>query len=481
MKIGSGKIFPILLIAFALLMPLEPAAQNNRGNGKKEETKDSLLTLLNAEYARVFQLPGGREYREVKGPAVFLHNGAYLFCDSAIWNLSYNRIEAYKNVKIVQDKTVITGDNLNYYADDNVAKFRGDLVEVSDEKHNMLRTRYLDYNTKDSVALFFFGGAMQSEKGEIIEGDRGNYDAKTGLFNFKDNVEMFTDSLFMKSSKLDYDTNINKAFFGKNTHLWKNDYYMRANDGWYARDTGVVFFNDGVYMNDPDYESWCDSLYFYQHENKGDMFGNVQLLDSLNNTFFLSDKAHTETDSVGNLHAFLFDRAASINIGENQQHQIDTLFCRADTMYFHTERVCDIPSSIISESEEFKTSIMFDAIAEADRKALEKKEADRQSAIEQLPEYKAYKKRLELAEKDSLEKAIARMKAEEEAELAGGNAAAEPQNAAQEGSEGGSAEGAAVNPAANPEGGAAVAAEGSPESAEGAEAATNEAAAEGGA
>ena len=423
MKNSPAKYFFVIL-ALVFLLAYSPDAVTKRRN---RQDKDSLLTLLSAEYARVFERPGKREYREVGGPATFLHNGAYMFCDSAIWNVSLNQVEAYRNVKLVQDKTVVTSDNVIYYADDNLARFRGEVVEVHDKDKNTLRTRYLDYNTEDSTAKFSFGGAMRTSKGEVIESDRGTYDAKTGICRFEDNVEMFTDSLFIKTSTLDYDTNEKKAYFGKRTQMWKNDVYMRGEYGWYQQDSGVVYFDTDVYLNNPDYEGWCDTMYYYQHSRRGLMRHNVELLDSLNSTYFVSDAGNVWFDTVNNLYATLFMDPAAIVVSENTDKVIDTLFVRADTLMFYTERVCDITPEQKKDSEEALKQVNFDAIGEADKKAQEKKEQEKKAAIEKLPEYIAYKRRQEVAEKrrkDSIAKAekdsiaAAALKAEQEAALA---------------------------------------------------------------
>ena len=413
MKTGSSK-YACLLLILVFLLGCGFSADAQKKNRRRSD-KDSLLTLLNAEYARVFERPGKREYREVKGPATFLHNGAYMFCDSAIWNVSFNQVEAYENVKLVQNKTVITSDNVIYYADDNVARFRGDVVEVHDKDKNTLRTKYLDYNTEDSTAKFTFGGAMRTSKGEVIESDRGTYDAKTGICRFEDNVEMFTDSLFIKTNSLDYDTNEEKAYFGKKTQMWKNDVYMRGEYGWYQQDSGVVYFDTEVYLNNPDYEGWCDTLYYFQHRRNGRMRRNVQLLDSLNSTYFVSDAGNVSYDSVNNLYATLFLDPASVVVGENSEKKTDTLFLRADTLLFYTQRVCDITEEQLKDSEAARSQVNFDAIGEAERKAQEKKEQEIKAAIEKLPEYKAYQKRKELAGKrfqDSV--AAARAQAEKD-------------------------------------------------------------------
>ena len=133
---------------------------------------------------------------------------------------------------------------------------------------------------------------------------------------------------------------------------------------------------------------------------------NVQLLDSLNNTYFLSDAGNVWFDTVNNIYATLFLDPAAVYVGENTDNKIDTLFCRADTMMFYTSRVCDIPEELIQDSQKALQQVNFDAIGEAEKKALEKKEQERKEAIERLPEYIAYKKRKELAEKrlrDSLD------------------------------------------------------------------------------
>ena len=415
MKSGSRNRWAYLLLALILLMLVSSPDADAQKRKRRSRNQDSLLTLLNAEYARVFERPGHREYREVKGPATFLHNGAYMFCDSAIWNVSFNQVEAYQNVKLVQKKTVLKSDNVIYYADDNLARFRGDLVEVYDKDKNTLRTRYLDYNTEDSTAKFTFGGAMRTSKGEIIESDRGTYDGKTGICRFEDNVEMFTDSLFIKTNSLDYDTNEEKAYFGKKTQMWKRDIYLRGEYGWYAQDSGVVYFDTDVYMSNPDYEGWCDTLYYWQHSRNGRMRKNVELLDSLHKMYFVSDAANMSFDTVNNLYARLFMDPASIYVGENTDNQIDTLFSRADTMLFYTQRACDISEELKKDSEEARKQVNFDAIGEADKKAAEKKEQEKKAAIEKLPEYIAYKKRQEIAEKkrqDSI--AAAQAKAEKD-------------------------------------------------------------------
>ena len=121
--------------------------------------KDSVFRLLEAERAEQYE-QFRAQYRLVKGHARFLHNDTYLLCDSASWNVDSKFIEAFGNVQLIQDKTMLKSEEMLYWIDENRAVFRGTLVELFDKDGNTLRTERLTYNTKDSVAVFEYGGAM---------------------------------------------------------------------------------------------------------------------------------------------------------------------------------------------------------------------------------------------------------------------------------------------------------------------------------
>ena len=126
---------------------------------QKKEQEDSLVVLLSAKSAQMVDIEGA-SYRKVVGPARFLHNDTYLLCDTALWNVETKIINAWGNVSILQEETVLTSEKLIYLIDEDLAQFRGTLVQLEDKDHNTLRTRHLDYNTKDSVGVFMNGGAM---------------------------------------------------------------------------------------------------------------------------------------------------------------------------------------------------------------------------------------------------------------------------------------------------------------------------------
>ena len=168
---------------------------------QKQESQDSLVILMSSKSAQLVDVEGA-SYRKVVGPARFLHNDTYLLCDTAYWNVETKVIDAWGNVSILQDETVLTSDKLTYLIDQDLAQFRGSVVQLTDKDHNTLRTRHLDYNTKDSVAVFENGGSMRDKDGQIIESRNGTYESKVKKFTFNDDVNMFTDSIFVKTNVL---------------------------------------------------------------------------------------------------------------------------------------------------------------------------------------------------------------------------------------------------------------------------------------
>ncbi|MDT3365923.1 MAG: hypothetical protein LIQ26_01390, partial [Bacteroidota bacterium] len=112
-----GKRLLACLLALVTVLPLLAQKKDDGGD------KDSLVMLLSAQSARLVE-EGGEHYRKVFGPARFLHNGTYLICDTALWNLDRNYIKAMGHVKILQDETVLTSDKLDYLIDEDLAQFR---------------------------------------------------------------------------------------------------------------------------------------------------------------------------------------------------------------------------------------------------------------------------------------------------------------------------------------------------------------------
>ena len=383
MKLFRKLVVPMLVIMAGFSVMSRAQVQQEKKSD--QETKDSLVVLLSSKSAQMVDIEGA-SYRKIVGPARFLHNGTYLLCDTALWNVQTKVIEAWGNVSILQDETVLTSDKLTYHIDMDLAEFRGSVVQLIDKDHNTLRTRHLDYNTADSVAVFQKGGAMRDKDGQIIESRNGTYDSKIKTFTFSDDVNMFTDSIFVKTKSLVYESDLNLATFGAATDVWKEENMLSSNRGWYDRGQEIFFFADNVHVMSEDQEGWSDSLFFYRNTSNVDMLGNAQVTDTTRNVFGLAGRIEY-IDSLSKI--TMTRKPAVISETEEQAGSIDTVYLGAERLVYYTIKKCDVDSMAVVDAEKRLKDVNVDPVGEYRKKAAEAAAKAAEEAAQNDPNLRA--------------------------------------------------------------------------------------------
>ena len=332
---------------------------------EKGSQVDSLVRLLSAQSMELIE-KDGVDYRKVTGPARFLHNDTFLICDTALWNVRTNEIFAISNVKILQDQTVLTGDKLTYYVDRDLAEFRGSLVQLEDKDHNVLRTEFLDYNTRDSVAIFFNGGSMKDAEGQVIESRTGTYDSKAKTFTFSDNVNMFTDSVFVKTTNLIYDSARNKASFGFGTDAWSEDNMLSSNAGWYDRNREIFLFRRDVHGMSDTQEGWADSLFYYRPTGDIELLGNAQVTDTTRDMSAVAGRM-LYTDSLSRL--VMTREPAVIGVVKSETAPPDSVYFGADSIVAQSLMMFQIEDAVKSAAKSRLEDLSVDAVQNYRQKA----------------------------------------------------------------------------------------------------------------
>ncbi len=332
---------------------------------EKGSQVDSLVRLLSAQSMELIE-KDGVDYRKVTGPARFLHNDTFLICDTALWNVRTNEIFAISNVKILQDQTVLTGDKLTYYVDRDLAEFRGSLVQLEDKDHNVLRTEFLDYNTRDSVAIFFNGGSMKDAEGQVIESRTGTYDSKAKTFTFSDNVNMFTDSVFVKTTNLVYDSARNKASFGFGTDAWSEDNMLSSNAGWYDRNREIFLFRRDVHGMSDTQEGWADSLFYYRSIGDIELLGNAQVTDTTRDMSAVAGRM-LYTDSLSRL--VMTREPAVIGVVKSETAPPDSVYFGADSIVAQSLMMFQIEDAVKSAAKSRLEDLSVDAVQNYRQKA----------------------------------------------------------------------------------------------------------------
>ena len=351
---------------------------------QQEREQDSLVVLISAKSAQMVDIEGA-SYRKVIGPARFLHNNTYLLCDTALWNVETRIIDAWGDVSILQEETVLTSEKLTYLIDNDLAQFRGTLVQLVDKDHNTLRTRHLDYNTKDSVAVFMNGGAMRDKDGQIVESRNGTYDSKVKTFTFETDVNMFTDSIFVKTKDLKYESDLNLATFGRATNAWKDENMLSSESGWYDRGRELFFFTDMVHVMSQEQEGWCDSLYFDRITSGIEMLGNAQVSDTTRNVYGLAGRLEY-VDSLAKV--TMTRKPAVITQTENPDGSIDTVYLGAEKLVYYTIKKCDIDSMVVVDAGKRLESLAIDPVGTFRKKAAEEAAKAAEEAAKNDPNYR---------------------------------------------------------------------------------------------
>lgn len=384
MRSGRLSLFLSAVLLPLLLCAGEPVPTASSPDGA-QDGEDKYVRLMSAQTVRLLE-KDGKSYRKADGPARFLHNDTWLICDTALWDVEAQVIHAMGHVSIEQEQTELLSDSLNYFVERNVAEFRGALVQMQDRDGNVLRTRNLDYNTKDSVAVFRGGASMRDKDGQLIESLDGSYDSRRKHFDFRNNVNMFTDSVFVKTAALEYLSDSSLAVFSAPVDAWRDRNMLSGDSGWWDRSRELFFFKGNVHVMSETQEGWSDSLYVHRSKMNVEMLGNAQVTDTVRAVTSLAGRIYY-CDSLSRVDMEL-DPVVMLETAEKDEQGVerrDSVYFRADTLVYWTVPRCAADSAEVVLSSKRLEEISSDPVANIKAKAAEEAAKKRQEAIDNDP------------------------------------------------------------------------------------------------
>ncbi|MDR1681348.1 MAG: hypothetical protein LBS12_06165 [Prevotellaceae bacterium] len=322
---SSPPVPCILLAAMLLSLPLtaqEPAAETIQDNRKRVE-------IIHVDRIKSMMYEG-KTIDRLLGNVQLMHNGALMSCDSA-YLFSSSEFEAYSRVTIVQNSTRLYGDFLHYDGRTNIAQVRGKLVRLLDSTAT-LRTQHLDFNTKDNIGHFFNGGVIDNNDSQL-ESIHGYYYSNDKLFVFSDSVEMHNETYDIRCEAGNYNTRTDVATFLAHTDIWHRDGFLACDYGWYDKKRDWFYFSQNAYILSKEQEIWADSIFYNRQAAMGDLYGHVEVLDTVQQSIAFGNEAHF----FENPQQVTLTRQASVAYYTNENNRPDTLFIRADTLHFITE------------------------------------------------------------------------------------------------------------------------------------------------
>ncbi len=273
-----------------------------------------------ADVLREFR-KNGEKLRKLTGNVVFKQKTSTMYCDSSLFYVKDNIMEAYGHIRIVDDSVVITSNELIYNGTDRTAKLRENVVYTRGEQQ--LFTDFLDYNMENEVANYFNEGRLRDTT-NILTSEIGYFYARQNYAVFWNGVNLEAPEYTLKSDTLRYNTNSKIAFSsGKTEILTEEGSILHAKGGEFKTVSDQSQFIEGN-IETADYYLEGDQLFFDDLKKYYDASGNVKLTAKNEDVIIIGDEGYA--DKVNGI-SKIYGHALMKRILEK-----DTFYLAADTL-----------------------------------------------------------------------------------------------------------------------------------------------------
>ena len=339
-----GKIKYFLPLFFTLSV-LAEIQQHRRGEEEPRQPSKDRVYLVHSDVL-YYDQSVHRTAQFLVGNVKFLHDGIYMYCDSALFYESTNSFDAFGHVRMVQGDTLtLTGDTLYYSGVDQLARCRNNVVlthKTGPNSATVLYTDSLDYDRLYNLGYFFEGGRLIDE-GNQLTSDWGEYSPETKESVFNYNVRMvspippeqprttiLTDTLRYNSVK-----KISHLIGPSNVESGSSHIYTE--NGWYFTQTENFILLDRSIITDTGKKLVGDSVCWNKEDSIGEAFGNAMYVDELNKNMMTGEYCYYD-DKTG--YSMATDSARLMDFSQGP----DTMYAHADTFkvfayYYRTDSV----------------------------------------------------------------------------------------------------------------------------------------------
>jgi lipopolysaccharide export system protein LptA len=292
-------------------------AQKN--NSTKQSNK--LIKIIHAE-----SLSFDRELNDSKilsGNVQCEHEGAMLYCDTAIIKDGENSMQAKGHILITKGDSIrVTGDKLFYNGKTKLATLENNVKCI--ENDMTLTTNFLNFDVGNSVANYYSGGKIVNKQNTLVS-KNGHYYSATKEATFHYDVVLTNPEYKMNSDTLRYKMNTKTAYFlGPSIILSQQD-YIYCENGWYDTNKEKAQFSRNSLLQTGQQKLRGDSLLYDRKAKIGRAFKNVSLVDTAEKSTLYGDYIEYKEK---NSEAFVTKRAIFARLIEN-----DSVFIAADTLY----------------------------------------------------------------------------------------------------------------------------------------------------
>lgn len=322
-------VFMTVLCFFVVCWIAGAKGPQKRGRAKKT-TPDTKVYLEHADELSYDIYGSHPDAQFVKGNVSFLHKGARLTCDSALYYQSTNSFEAFSNVRMKQGDTLtLTADYAYYDGNDEMCEVRRNVILT--HRKSKLYCDSLNYDRIYSVGYFFEGGRLIDGETKLTS-DWGQYSTAEKEAVFYYNVNLTSKNSVTRGDTLYYDTQTSTAHVvGPSTITTKQDVIITDNGYYNSKTDKTELFSRSTVKRKGGKTITADSLFHDSQKGISEGFSGVVFKDTANKTMFLGDYVYYD-ENKGYGYATKNAVAADYSQG-------DTLYAHGDTMKLITYNI----------------------------------------------------------------------------------------------------------------------------------------------
>jgi lipopolysaccharide export system protein LptA len=245
-------------------------------NGKLLAQQRREIIIQQADLMRTLKRDG-LDIRRLIGNVSIKHDETTVKCDSLYDYVGLNKFDAFGNVRVFQDATILYGDTLRFNGATKTGKVRGKVVKLVDEDVTLL-TKFIDFNTRENT-VNYYGGAIITTPDSKFSSERGKYFSNRKLFTSGGNVAFKDEDIVLNTDSLEYYTQDELIVFHGPTRIYNEENYLYSEKGWHKRNTQESEFEINAFIDNGEQKIFGDKIYYDKERGFSQVTGNGCMLD----------------------------------------------------------------------------------------------------------------------------------------------------------------------------------------------------------
>lgn len=291
------------------------------------------IEIINANFIRT-TAKLGPAIKVLVGQVALHHDSTTMYCDSALYNTELKKVDAFGDIQVQRlhnwDTIYLYGDTMHYDGNTQIAQVRQNAELVQDT--TVLTTDYLDYNMITKVGTYHNGGRIITGKDTLIS-ENGYFYSNTKDVFFKKNVEVHTSQAKIFTDTLKHNLNSRISYLLGPSEIYNDSSYMYAEFGRYDYNENRAYLSGSSLIQSGEHTIIADSLFFDKEKRFGLGFGNVSIIDTIQNMILKGNYGEFYEDAQLSM---MTDSALFMEIDG-----VDTLFLHSDTLLSYVDTLYD--------------------------------------------------------------------------------------------------------------------------------------------